>query len=669
MDTHTNGWPRNARAHGLFLALGVLALPNFVAASSVELDSLASLSLEELGEISVTSVSRQPQRLSESPSAIQVITSEDIRRSGASSIPEALRLASNLQVAQVNSQEWVITARGFSSDVGNKLLVMIDGRTVYTPLFSGVFWDRQDYLLEDIDRIEVISGPGGTLWGANAVNGVINIITRDAAQTQGLHVEAGAGSELQAFTGLRYGGTLNEDTSYRVYAKYSDRDGSVDRSGNDVNDDWHMSQAGFRIDGAPAANDSYTVQGDLYRSRAGVATGRRAETEGVNILGRWAHSFSVSSDMTVQMYFDRTNLELPTPALQVNGLPLAGPGVFGDTLETLDFDLQHGFALGTHNRLVWGLSWRSTDDDVDNSPGLAFFPEKLTQELYSAFVQDEITLIPERLILTVGTKFEHNDYTGSNTVPNARLQWNTRGGNTLWGAVSKAVRTPSRIDREISQPSPNQPPFNLVLLAGGPTFDDEKVVAWEAGYRAQANDTVSAAVSLFYNEYDDIRSTSLSPAIFPLYFENNLEGETYGLEFSANYQVSDWWRLSGAYNLLKEDIRVKRGAFDFNNALNETADPEHQISLRSAMSFSNNVELDASLRWVDALIKNNSGVADKVPAYAELNLRLGWRPAEHLEFSLVGQNLLDSQHPEFGNTTPTREEIERSIYGKITWRF
>lgn len=654
----------------LFLAFSLITFAKSAAAAPLQLADLANMSLEQLSEIRVTSVTREPQRLSESASAIQVITRDEIRRSGASSIPEALRLASNLQVAQVNSQKWIITARGFSSDVGNKLLVMIDGRTVYTPLFSGVFWERQDYLLEDVERIEVISGPGGTLWGTNAVNGVINIITRNTADTRGLYAESGGGNELRAFTGVRYGGELAPDVNFRIYGKYTERDGAVYAMGSDIDEGWDMGQAGFRIDGQPSAANGFTVQGDFYRNAGHISAGN-TETTGANLLGRWTHQFSAESDMILQLYFDKTSLAFSTPPMIVNNLPLAGAGIFDDELETYDIDFQHGLPLGARSRFVWGLAYRSTHDEISNSPALAFFPENLRQELYSVFVQDEITLVPEKLVFTFGSKFEHNDYTGWETIPNARLQYSLDAGHTLWAAVSRAVRAPSRIDRDLSQPAP-QPPLFFVLLAGGADFDAENVVAWESGYRAQVGERLLTSVAVFYNEYDDLRSTSLSPATplpFPLFFENNLEGETHGLELTADYQVQDWWLLSGGYNLLKEDIRVKPGRFDFNNALNETADPEHQVTITSSMDLPQNLSFDLNLRWVDELIKNNSGIADEVPAYAELNLRLGWRPSENLELSLVGQNLLDSQHPEFGVTSPLREEIERSIFGKIAFRF
>lgn len=655
----------------LSLLAGLFFLPYSAIAKSLNVENIADLSLEQLTEIKITSVSREEEKLSDAASAIQVITSDDIRRSGATNIPEALRLATNLQVAQTSAHGWVISARGFSSDVGNKLLVLIDGRTVYTPLFSGVFWDRQDYLLEDIDRIEVISGPGGTLWGSNAVNGVINIITKKARDTQGVYFEAGGGTELKGFTGVRYGGSLTPDVNYRVYGKFSERDGSVVSNGTKVTDAWDAGQGGFRLDATPGSQNVFTLQGDYYNNDEGIPTGGNSKIIGANILGRWTHSFSKDSEMSLQLYYDKTRLTLPTPAspLVIAGIPLAPAGIFMDSLDTYDMDFQHSFRLGMRNRVIWGLGYRFTHDEVVNAPNLAFLPTHLDQQLFSGFIQDEFTLIPNRLSLTLGTKLEHNDYTGLEIVPSGRIQWNIKPDHTLWAAVSRAVRTPSRIDRDISQPAPGVPPFFIVLLSGGSEFDSETVVAYELGYRGKLSSRIFSSLSFFYNDYNKIRSTSFSPTVLPLFFENNVEGKTYGFELNLNYQVNNWLRLTAGYNLLREDIDVKAGRFDFNNALNETADPEHQFSIRSFIDLPQDVELDAGLRWVDTLRINNAGTADTVPSYFELDVRLGWKPINNLEFSIAGQNLLHDHHPEFGLTSPDRREIERGVYGKMVWRF
>ncbi|HEV7680814.1 MAG TPA: TonB-dependent receptor [Pyrinomonadaceae bacterium] len=621
-------------------------------------------------DLEVTSVAKEPEPYREAPAAIQVVTDDDIRRAGASSIPEALRLADNLIVAQKHSHAWAISARGFNTDSANKLLVLMDGRSVYTPLFSGVFWDQQDYLLEDIDRIEVISGPGGTLWGANAVNGVINITTRSAKDTQGFYVEGGGGSTLRDFIGLRYGGKLAAKVFFRVYGKYFDRGNQVFPNGTVASDSWRMGRGGFRIDAEPSSQNTFTLQGDAYSGDENLATGRSARVTGGNILGRWTHTFSTDSNASLQFYYDRTHLNDPIPANA-----FAAAGTLFDNLDTYDLDFQHRFRASKRHRLVWGLGYRFTHDVVMNAPALAFLPTTLNHKLFSAFVQDEI-MLGEKVSLTLGTKVEHNDYTGFEYEPNARIGWTPTGRQTIWAAVSRAIRAPSRSDRDIRLPTPA---ISLVvnnLLIGGVNFKSETVVAYELGYRAQVGSKISGSISSFYNVYDNVRSTSLSPPDpifglpFPLFYANNLAGHTYGIELSANYQVLDWWRLHAGYNLLKENIHVKPGRFDFNNALNETADPENQFSIRSSMDLSKNIELDGGLRWVDSFRFNRSGVAATVPNYFELDARLSWRPSKHLELSVVGQNLLHDHHLEYVISNPNpREEIVRSVYGKVAWRY
>ncbi len=617
------------------------------------------MSLEELMNLDVTSVSKQSEPYAQAPASIQVITQDEIRRSGASSIPEALRLADNLDVAQKNSHDWGISARGFNTDLANKLLVLIDGRAVYTPLFSGVFWDVQDYLLEDIDRIEVISGPGGTLWGANAVNGVINITTRSSKDTQGLYVEGGGGTTLQDFGGVRYGGLLASNVTYRVYGKYFNRGDEVLPNGADASDSWWQGQGGFRIDAEASAQDNFTLQGDLYGGNENVSTGGDARVGGGNMLGRWSHAFSDESDMSLQLYYDRTHLSDPIPASL-----FAVAGTLRDDLDTYDLDFQHRFHLGERNRFVWGLGYRFTHDVVGNTAPLAFEPAVLNQNLFSGFVQDEIMLV-NNVYFTLGTKVEHNDYTGLELEPSGRLQWNVTTNQMIWGAVSRAVRTPSRIDHDIQEPRP--PP---AVLVGGSDFESETVIAYELGYRAQLGPKVSVSACGFYNDYNNVRSLSFTPAtILPLFFANNLEGQTYGVEVSTDYQMLDWWRLHAGYDLLKEHLHVKPGQVDLNNSLNETSDPQHQFSIRSSMDLPCRTELDAALRWVDTLRDNNNGAVGIVPSYFELNARLAWHATKWLEFSIVGQNLLHDHHPEFGVPGPTRVEVGRSVFAKVAVRW
>ena len=626
---------------------------------------LKQLSVEDLMNIEVTSVTKEPEKLLDADSAIQVVTGDDINRSGATSIPEALELAGNLDIAQKNSHDWAISARGFNTDLGNKLLVLMDGRTLYTPLYSGVFWDVQDYLLQDIDRIEVISGPGGTLWGANAVDGVINITTKSAKDTQGMYVEAGAGSELTDFAAVRYGGVLAPNVYFRVYAKHFDKGDEDESNGSKATDAWDMTQLGFRMDAYSTPNDTFTLQGDYYSGWEDEPTGGYATVLGDNILGRWTHDFPSGSSMVLQTYYDHTYLSDPIAALFAGKTELAPAGPLTDRLDTYDIDFQYHLSLGDMNRVVWGLGYRLTHDFVVDAPALAFLPPTLDQSLFNAFVQDEI-MLRDGVFLTLGTKVEHDAFTGFEFEPTVRLRWDLSSKQMLWSAVSRAVREPSRIDRDFAEAAPP----HLVLLEGGSNFESETVIAYELGYRAQLGSRLVASISAFYNDYNDVRSTSFTPVtVLPLYFANNLYGNTRGVELSTSYQATDWWQLRASYDFLKEDIGVKHGETDLNDALNETSDPEHQFSIRSSMDLTQGVAFDTMLRWVDTLHDNSGATAGTVPSYAELNARIAWSPTKDVELSFVGQNLLHPEHPEYGFPSPTREEIVRSAYGKVAWRF
>jgi iron complex outermembrane receptor protein len=641
-----------------------MALPARADPDTESVDQLKSLSIEQLMSVEVTSVSRHPEKLLRSASAIQVITQEDIRRSGATSLAEVLRLADNLEVAQKNSHDWAISARGFNTALANKLLVMIDGRTVYTPLFSGVFWDIQDYPLQDIDRIEVISGPGGALWGANAVNGVINIITKSAKDTQGAYVEGGGGNQLDGLVDARYGGSISSNTSFRVYGKYVDRADEVMADGAPGSDAWHQGRGGFRMDSDLSNHDALTLQGDYYDGYENEPSGRAATTSGGNLLGRWSRRFSDDSDMSLQSYIDHTHLLDPEPALTIGSLELAPAGVLQDDLTTYDLDFQDRFSAGAYDRITWGLGFRRTHDAVVDAPGFGFLPNVLNQNLYSAFLQDEIPIDPN-LSFVLGTKLEHNGYTGWEVQPNVRFQWTFADEKSLWGAVSRAVRTPSRIDTDFYE----APPPNFLLLKGSPDFESERLIAYELGYRGEVGPRFSSSVSTFYNVYSDLRSTSYTPAtVLPFYFANNLEGDTYGLEFSGDYQATPNWSLHAGYTLLREHLIVKPGQADINDALNETADPKHQFSVRSSVNLPWQTQFDVQLHWVDTLRINNGPVPGTVPAYFELNSRLAWQVSSRFELSVNGENLLHPAHPEYGFPGPTRIEIDRSVYVKFIWR-
>ena len=630
----------------ILVALSSAVMAQTVAQLASDIETLKKVPFEELFNLEITTVSRRPERLVDAPSAIQVITAEEIRRSGASSLPEALRLASNLQVAQVDSSRWAISARGFNATTANKLLVLIDGRSVYTPLFSGVFWDVQNVMLEDIDRIEVISGPGATLWGANAVNGVINVITKSARDTQGALLSGGGGSFLRGFGNARYGDKIGQDVYFRLYGMGFDRDNTVLRSGREASSNWFMGQGGFRADWLPSYGTRATVQGNFYGGDIAQAGPGDVAVDGQNLIGRWTHPLATESDISLQVYWDRTRRRIPNSITEV--------------LNTVDLDLQHRLPLGARNKFIWGAGYRFMHDQVDNAAAIAFLPGRRDLQLFSAFAQDEITLVQNQLFLTIGSKFEHNDYSGFEFQPSVRLAWSPATDQTLWAAVSRAVRSPSRIDTELFAPS--TPPF--VLQGGGDRFDSEKVITYELGYRAELSQRLGLSISTFFNDYDDIRSVEpIAGAPGQFIILNRLRAKTYGVELSTTWQPLDWWRLRGGYTYLRKEIRLGDSG-DINRGRGEGNDPHHQFLVQSMVNLPADLEFDSVLRYVDNL--NQRGPL--VPSYVSLDLRLGWRPTPNWEFAIIGQNLLDKQHPEFG-APATRQEIPRSVYGKVTWRF
>lgn len=605
------------------------------------IDMLRDMSLEELGNIEFTSVSKRPQRMSQVPAAIEVITRDDIRRSGATSLPEALRLAGGLELAQINAAQWAISARGFNAPLSNKMLVLIDGRTVYSPLFSGVFWELQDVMLEDVDRIEVIRGPGATVWGANAVNGVINITTRAARDTQGLHAEAAVGTELRAQGALRYGGEIAPGTHFRAYGQYASRDSTVFADGRDPGNDWDHAQAGFRIDSQTAGGDQMTLQGDAYDNTIKLVGPQDIESRGQNLLARWSRSTRENSSLGLQLFVDRVQRDSATS--------------FSDTALTYDLDFQHQLRLGSRHDVVWGAGYRRVEDDF-RSIGIGLRPERDTLQTWSVFVQDEIALRPEVLHLTLGTKLEENDYTGFEFQPGVRLAWTLPERQLLWSAISRAVRIPARVDRAYYIP-----PVSI----GSPNLESEELLAYEVGYRAQPFDRLSWSLSAYYNDYDDIRSVEPSnpPAPLPLEFGNGQKAEGYGAELSAEFRVNERWRLRADFSELHLDIRPKAGSFDASFGRGEAADSRRHALLRSSTDFPGNLQLDVTLRYVSRI--ENPDVT--VPGYSEADLRLGWQATGNLEIALVGQNLLHDRHGEMG-LAAVRQEMERSVYGRLVWR-
>ena len=607
-------------------------------------EALKRLSLDQLMNVEVMSVALRPQRLFETPSAIQVITQDDIRRSGATSLPEALRLASNLQVAQVDARQWAISARGFNSTTANKLLVLIDGRTVYTPLFSGVFWDVQDVLLSDVDRIEVISGPGATLWGANAVNGVINVITKDAKETGGLQVTGGGGNELRGLGSARYGGGLGAHAKYRIYGKAFSRDPTLRPNGQDAPDGWHMGQGGFRLDWDASASNRLSLLGDWYDGRIAQANPGHIGVSGGNLTAKWAHPLSAKSDLAVQAYYDRTHRDIP--------------GTFGEDLDIYDVDVQQRAAVHPRHDVVWGVGYRLINDRVVNTDSLAFLPPHVARQWFTAFAQDEIGLASDRLHVTLGTKIEHNDYTGFEIQPSGRVNWTFSPSRTLWAAVSRAVRTPSRIDRELFVPA--TPSY---FLAGGPDFRSENELAYELGYRHQQGALVLALAS-FYNRYHGLRSLEQvnPPNPTPIVIANGQHGESYGAEATASYRITDDWQVRAGYTELRVHIWPNPGSTDRSRGTAESHTPDRQLSLRSSLRLGTQWSLDGGFRYLSEIANQ------QLPAYAELDARVGWQPVAALEVSLAGRNLLHAHHAEFG-TPAARRGIQRGVYGMAQWHF
>jgi iron complex outermembrane receptor protein len=631
------------------------------------------MDLESLMKIEVTSVSKRPEKLSDAAAAIYVITQEDIRRSGVTSIPEALRLAPGLEVARQDSHTWAISSRGFNDEFANQLLVLIDGRSVYTPLFAGVYWDVQDLPLEDINRIEVIRGPGAALWGANAVNGVINITTKKAKDTQGVLVTAGGGNEERGFATVRYGGKVGEKAFYRVYAKYLNRDDSELPDGSSANDSWSMWRGGFRFDLEPTDQNFFTLQGDAYHGDLNQSvtvpslTGPlsqelrdKVNVSGGNVLGRWNHQFSANSELAFKAYYDRTDRDRV---------------VFAERRDTFDLDLQHRFPWGDRQDIVLGVGYNLTSDKLDNRFPVSFTPSSRTVSLYSGFVQDEIQIIHDRLRLTLGTKVEHNDYTGWEVQPNVRLSLSITKKQTAWFAASRAISTPSRAESDIRINSQMAAPGVLISQFGTNSIDSKELIAFELGYRIQPHERITLDLATFYNIYDRQRSleqgapfgeaTPPPPhGVVPFTINNLIRGESYGAELASSLQLSDWWRVRFNYTYLNLQLHKKPGSNDPILEGAEKDSPTHQVGIRSLMDLGHHVELDLGYRFVDALA--NRGV----PSYSTLDARLGWRPTPHWEFSIVGQSLL-YPHKEFAPSyilTQTTE-VERSVFAKITFRY
>lgn len=624
--------------------LAVLGLTPCPGRAQVAVSQLRTYSLEELMGMDVTSVSRKAEPFYETAGAVAVLTGSDIQQTGVRTLADALRYVPGMQVARVDERSWAITARGFNTRDSNKMLVLMDGRTVYSPLFSGVFWEVQDTFLPDLDRVEVIRGPGATMWGANAVNGVVSFTTKDARYTQGGLVTAGVGIEETAFAGARYGGEVPGKFYYRVYAQSMRRDDMLTQFGLPSGRDWENTQTGFRIDSAsPKERGSFTLQGDYDHGKiSSPIAGGQPFTAG-NLLLRVARPVGNEMELSTQLYFDYLSHSIE--------------GQYGELRRTYDFDTQLRFSPWEHHDVVSGVSYRSSEDHTLGSSLFAFNPASRRIEIAGAFIQDEIRWHEDRYGLIVGSKFEYHESVGMEIQPSIRLALRNRR-STLWAAVSRAVRTPSRYDDDVIQGNPRNP-----QIVGSRDFDSETVIAYELGYRAQPVTSFNWDVSLFYNDYDKLRSqepvsTARNAA---RRISNKLMAETYGAEVSIKWQPIRRWRLQGSYTYLAEDFHLAPNSRDPTNGTQEANDPKNSANLRSHLELGGGLEWDVGLRYVSSLPNPAQ------PAYLATDTRLSWRFRGQWEFSLVGQNIFDNQHSEFG--TKASNQVQRSYYGSVTWEF
>ncbi len=636
-------------------------------------ENLKQVSLEELGQIEVTTASKVPVKAARTPAAIYVITQEDIRRSGATSIPEALSMAPGVEVARVDSNTWSLGVRGFQSTLSRSVLVLIDGRSVYTPLFAGVYWQVQDTLLEDIDRIEVIRGPGGTIWGANAVNAVINIITKRAQETHGTLVSTGGGNVDQGFLNFRYGAGNSKGFNYRIYGKGFTR-GPEFHPDHQQFDDWRMGQTGFRADWDAHNRDRLTLQGDIYYGDAGqrlqiasysppymTDVQQNAELSGGNLLGRWERDLGSGSDVQLQTYYDRTNRK------QAN---------FAESRDTFDIDFIHHLILPGRQDFLWGLGARLSSGNASQVvPTVAFTPNHYTDKLYNAFVQDEIPIVGDQLSLTIGSKFLHNGYSGFEIEPTARLLWTPSSRQTVWVAVTRAVRTPSRIEEDLQLTGLAAPtPLTFFRIIGDRKFSSESLIGYEAGYRSLVVPKFHVDIAAFYNNYDHLLSvepgapfSESSPppphTVIPFFFRNGLLGRTAGFEIAPDWTPTRIWRLRGSYSYLHIDLEKKASSLDASS-INSTqgSSPHHQVAIQSSLDLPKKLEFDQTFRYVSSL------PAQLVGAYTTADVRFSWHATRSLDVSVVGQNLFQPHHAEFGGDPGSLVGIKRSAYIKLTWQ-
>lgn len=632
-----------------------------------------NLSIEQLMETKVTSVTKSEQRFSDTAAAAYVISPEDIKRSGVTNIPDVLRMVPGVQVARIGASQWAVTARGFNGRFANKLLVLIDGRAVYTPTFGGVRWENQDLILEDIERIEVIRGPGASVWGQNAVNGVINIITKHAEDTRQGLMTVTSGNEENAIVQLRYGEQFGDNLHYRVFGKFLHRDGLVDQRENANNDDWTQGRGGFRVDWHSGEGDQVLLEGNGFLGETtkgflfptdnsqGPARHNREQNSGGHVLARWEHDFSVASTTRTQFYYENFNEH--------------DPGFGSERRHTFDLEFQHDLAIERDNYFNWGLGYRLVSDQVLNGLYTTVDPNHKNLHLISAFVQDKAVFFDDRLELTFGSKFQYYTLIGWDYQPSARLLWKIHPEHRLWFAFSRAVRAPSRGEtalnlRPLSVPGPL--PFHF-RFRGNPNLGEERVLSYEAGYRTWLGNRLSFDLALFYNDYDQLitgltEPVDLTNRLISVTFKNGAKAHVWGMEMAAEWRPTEPVRLQLSYSLLQIDYEN----FNFSSDKRPRTDPAHQVSFRGAFDITPEVNFDVWVRYVDSIEAVNTlfSPARKVNSYIALDLQLAWKPMSDLELSVVGQNLNNANHTEYiEEVFAYPKQLERSVYGKISWRF
>lgn len=618
------------------------------------------LTLEQLGDVQVTTVTKEPEEVWDTSAAIYVITQEDIQRSGATSIADVLRLAPGVEVGRIDSDSWAVGIRGSESNFSKAVLVLIDGRSVYTPLFAGVYWDVQDVLLEDIDRVEVIRGPGATVWGPNAADGVINIITKKASETQGVMVSVLGGNVDHMIAETQYGGSRGKNFNYRVYGKGFLR-GPEFHTDHHNFDDWNQARGGFRADWNINSRNDLTLEGDMYGGDFPHETGPSAFVDSVSggdMLGRWERTMENGSNMYLQAYFDRT--------IRIG--PLSG-----ETRNTIDIDFLHHLKFGDRQDVSYGggLRW-SPNRYIPKTPVLDVLPETNTDHIYSGFLQDEIHFADDRFTLTLGAKLQHNNFSGFDVQPTVRGLWKLNPHQSLWAAVTRAVTTPSRIEEgiQINAGEISAAPPIFLVVSGNPHFQSETSLGYEGGYRQLLTHTFYVDFSVFHNGYDNLQSFGAPTLIgnnLTIFYENAIAGTTNGIEIAPNWNPRPWWKLSGSYSYVGIDLHANEPGSDISStgSVNtyEGSSPAHQLKIQSRFDILKRFQFDQTYWYESAL------PAQGISAYQTMDLRLGWNPAKEWNVSLVGQNLFQPHHFEWGTGDPTELPIgiRRAAYVKLTW--